>query len=391
MSVLKDERNLILGNGDVFFGATVGDLPSIGAYKTARSNGTLPQLAGNQGAVKGTVSIQIVRESVVFEIGTPLEVAAQAVIREGLHFKCALAELSLGAVAQLIGGGVFTQTSAGATRVPGHPIPLSLAVSVGYPLRYGPVIYTDSTPAAAAGPILTLSDGTVTGAHIPAVAAATGTGTLVISGAGDKITAAGVTVTVGGTAAGGQVYSIVFAGLYTVSYTAGGGDTNNNIATALAAALRGVAASGRVVNKFVAAAITAPAPGAAVITVTQVAYLEGYDYLNDLVNDTIELTGEGSATTGNFLYDYYYDEIGSETLTVGGQSALNQIALEFFHPYDDGRVLQLLVYKANPTGSLTMPFEETNFTHTEIEFRAVADFSKAVGNYLFAMTREVPQ
>lgn len=44
------------------------------------------------------------------------------------------------------------------------------------------------------------------------------------------------TITVGGTPANGQVYSVVINGR-TVSYTANGGDTNNTIATALEAAL----------------------------------------------------------------------------------------------------------------------------------------------------------
>jgi hypothetical protein len=283
MSVLKDARNLVLGNGDLFLADTVAQLPALSDYKAAKAAGTLAALAGNVGAIKGTVTVQLIREMVAFEVGVPQETADQTVIREGVHLKCALAELDLVTVKKQLGGGNYSTTTAGPVQVVNESIVLSNSVAgepIASSIAHAPILFTSSVPAAAADPVVKNAAGTTT-------------------------------------------------------------------------------------------------------------YVLGTDYTIDDVNNTITRVASGSIPAGSAIsLTYYYNQPLSETITGGGQAAVAQSALRFFHPYKDGRALQFTIYKANPVGTVTLPFEEIAYTNSELEFKGIADFSRAAGNHLYELLRE---
>lgn len=284
MAVLKDARNLVLGNGDLFLADTVAQLPLLANYKAARANGTLAQLGGNVGAIKGTVSVQLIREMVAFEVGVPQEIADQTVIREGVHLKCSLAELDIATVKKQLGGGNYSQTTAGAQQVVDEEITLSDSAAgepIASRIKNGPVLLTTSTPAAPADPVVKNAAGSVT-------------------------------------------------------------------------------------------------------------YVLNTDYTLDDVTNTITRLSGGAITAGQTVkVTYYYNKFLTESITGGGQADVAQSALRFFHPYKDGRVLQFTIYKANPVGTITLPFEEIAYTNTELEFKGIADFSRAAGNHLYEVVREL--
>ena len=86
---------------------------------------------------------------------------------------------------------------------------------------------------------------------------------------------------------------------------------------------------------------------------------------------------------------YYYNALSTEVLTGGGEASVSSIALAFFHPYADGRVARFVMRKANPMGTVSLPFEEIAWSHTELEMKAIADFSQASGAHLWQLIREV--
>lgn len=395
MSIVKDVRNLSLGNGDVFLRPTVGELPSRATYKTALANGTLGNLAGNVGGVKGTVNINIVREILGMEIGIPQEVVDQTVIREGITFKCSLAEMDLVTIRYQLGipDADYTTEAAGATLVNNEAITFTDSAEGeprAFPILKAPVLLTNSTPAATANPKLTKTGGGVAGATVPFTASATGTGTLTPNSGTFSPTL--TTLTVGGTAAGGQVYTVVFGnGLYTVSYTAQGAETNTNIATGLAAAINGTVGTGRVISQFVKVAFTGAA-ATNTVDVTQIAYLQNYDFAIETVTNTITRLQSGSIADGTSTgeLDYYYNQASTEIITGGGRASIVTSAVAFFHPYKDGRASMFQLLKANPTGGVTLPFEEVAYSTYEFEMRAISDSTKAAGQHLYRIERELP-
>lgn len=284
MAVLKDARNLVLGNGDLFLADTVGNLPLLATYKAARAAGTLAGLGGNVGAIKGTVTVQLIRELVAFEVGVPQEIADQTVIREGVHLKCNLAELDIATVKKQLGGGNYSTTAAGPEQIVNEAIVLSDSAAgepIASRIAFGPVLFTTSVPAAAADPVVKNAAGSVT-------------------------------------------------------------------------------------------------------------YVLNTDYtIDDVTNTITRLSGGGIAAGDTVKVTYYYNKLTSEIITGGGQADVAQSALRFFHPYKDGRVMQFTIYKANPVGTVTLPFEEIAYTNTELEFKGIADFSRAAGNHLYEIVREL--
>ena len=273
---LINADSLVLGNGDLFLDSSdnVSNLPSVATYKTAYAAGTLPTYTTYTGAMKGTATIQIQREPAQFETGVPQEVADQTVIREGLIFKCSLAELTLKDVFTQIGGGIYTNNGSGATLVTSEHHTVPAALDESFNLDFGPLLDGTTVPSAAAP---------------------------VVKDSTDSITY--------------------------VLYT---------------------------------------------------------DYIYDLLHDTITPLHGGSITPGQLLHvTYNYNASSNQTLTVGGQSSIAQSAIRFFHPFKWGGVLALTIYKANPAGNLALPFEEIAYSFREVEFRAIADFTRAVGANLF--------
>jgi hypothetical protein len=391
MSVIINSGNLIIGNGDLFLASDVSGLPSLSAYKTALAGGALGTVSGNVGAIKGTASIQIVREITQFEVGVPLLVADQTVIREGIHFKVALAELSLGTVQKQIGGGIYSTLSSAVTEITNEAH--SLTQGVASPFTFGPVLLTTSTPAATANPVITLASGGVGAASVPFTATATGTGTITGSG---NLTSTLTNIAIGGTAASGQVYTVVVGSgelAQTASYTAQVSDTNTLIAAGLAKALTNVSGTGVVTNAFIAASVTAVGSSTN-CGVTLTAFMYGYDFTVDTITDIIFPTVGGNfhapGSSTSVLVNYYINQASGEQLTGGGQASVTTSSLRFFHPYKDGRALMCTIYAANPVGSVTLPFEEIAYSNSELEFRAIAVFGNAAGNQLYEIYRDLP-
>jgi hypothetical protein len=278
---LINANDLVLGNGDLFLDSAdnLANLPTVAAYKAAFAAGTLPATPDYTGAMKGTATIAIQREPAQFETGVPQEVSDQTVIREGLLFKCILAELTLKEVFAQIGGGIYTANSAGVTLITNEDFISHW--DQAYDLKFGPLLDTTTVPSAAA-----------------------------------------------------------------------------------------------------------PIVKNAALSVT---YTFGTDYIYDLSKSSITPLSTGTITNGQELkVTYNYNQLSNETLTVGGQSSINTSALRFFHPFKWGGVLALTIYKANPAGNLTMPFEEIAYSFREIEFKAIANFANAVGNHLFQLYLDVP-
>lgn len=386
MGVLKDADNLLIGNGDLFLAVDVASLPSKAAYKAARAAGTLPVLAGNLGAIKNTATWNVTREITTFETGLPLEAADQTVTKEGVGFKCSAAELNLSDIQKLIGGGTLTTQTVGATQITDEPVTLT---GTGHQSTlHSPILLTTSSPTpATANPRVTTATGPATPGSYKYTTSATGTGTSTAL-SGNVTASGGETVTIAGTAAATQVYTLVFGGIYTVSYTAQGGDTNTVIATNLAAAVNGTAGTGRVTNPDIKASFSASSSGA-VVTLTAIAFVRNIDFIIDLVNSTITRMDTGAmVSAAASLIDYQYLEASSDTLTIGGESNVTTFALRFFHPYKDNRVMMITIFKTNPTGSLAIGFEEAAYSTPEIEFRGIADFSKAAGSHLCEVVLE---
>jgi hypothetical protein len=97
------------------------------------------------------------------------------------------------------------------------------------------------------------------------------------------------TITIGGTAAGGQVYTATINGV-AVTYTAQGGDTNTNIAAGLAAAI--VASTNATVNDV----LTGVTATSAALIVTVQAKYAGVD--GNAITLTSGATGTGTAVSG---------------------------------------------------------------------------------------------
>ena len=358
MSIIKDTRNLVLGNGDLFLLAAVGSLPSRATYKAAVAAGTTALLPGNVGAVKGTVNVQIVREIVHFEVGVPQEVVDQTVIREGIHLKCSLAEMDLLTVKTALGipDADYTTSTAGATKVTAEAITLvddaDSGEPIGSPIAMAPVLFTGSTPAATANPVVFAATATATASNSPT------------SGSNKIISITNTT----GMVAGGTVVikDATFEELATI-------------------ATDGVVASTSITVNSLAHSYTTPA--------VHLAYVQDTDYAFNVITNTIcrLKNGDIPATTANVKMTYYYNELDVQIITGGGRSDLTTSALGFYHPYKDGRCSALFIPKANPAGSITLPFEEIAYGHYEFEMRAIADFTRPAGQHLYRMERELPQ
>ena len=359
MSVLISSKNLLIGNGDVFLAANVGALPTLAAYKSALNGGTLPYVSGNVGGIKGTVSVQLSRELAKLEFGVPQLIVDQTCIREGIHIKCALAELSLANVQQQLGlgSGNYSQQSAGAVLVTGEAHTTTID---GYgntnlvPIGQQPVLYTTSTPAATANPVV----------YNPTTTTTTDTGG---SDFDSSVATTGNVVSTAGWATG-SVISIgseqILIGTVTSGTEVTGCTRGYNGTTAAAHA------SGSVVTQL---------------------YVNHVDFeISDLLNGVMPLVnGAIGANNSSWNITYYYNQLSTETLTGGGNADVNNNALRFFHPYKDGRVLELTIRSCNPVGTVTLPFEEVAYSTSELEFMGIADFSQAPGQQLYSIVREL--
>ena len=136
---------------------------------------------------------------------------------------------------------------------------------------------------------------------------------------------------------------------------------------------------------------TATAPVVRNASATSTVYVENTDYVVDYTNGYIIPRVGGAISNGtDILVTYNYNALASEQLTMGGQNSINQVALRFFHPYSWGGVIYCTISKANPIGSITLPFEEINYSLRVVEFKAIADFTQPVGSQLVSINRDIP-
>ena len=120
-------------------------------------------------------------------------------------------------------------------------------------------------------------------------------------------------------------------------------------------------------------------------------YTAGTDYIIDDVTGTVCALSGGAITNGEVVvFNYYYNALSSETLTVGGLASVTQSALVFYHPYKDGRVFGFTIFQASPMGAVTLPFEELAYSHSEFEMQGIADFTRSAGAQLCSVYREIP-
>jgi len=101
------------------------------------------------------------------------------------------------------------------------------------------------------------------------------------------------------------------------------------------------------------------------------------------------LTGNAQAPTGE-LTDSVTTVGVSDVVSIGGQCAMNNLAIRFTRQKSciTGKRQIIEVFKAVPTGTLTLPFAETDYTQYEVSFRGLADTTRAAGNQILQVVIE---
>ena len=98
------------------------------------------------------------------------------------------------------------------------------------------------------------------------------------------------------------------------------------------------------------------------------------------------------APLGDFT-DSYVGVTNADILKLGGSCELNPKAIRFTHrKVCDGSSTKrqiVEIYKSQFTGALTMPFNEADWNESEINFNALADFSRAAGEQVMQIIDEV--
>ena len=72
-------------------------------------------------------------------------------------------------------------------------------------------------------------------------------------------------------------------------------------------------------------------------------------------------------------------------MKMGGLPTHNHVGLRFTHRKATGDRHIFEGYKASPSGKLSLPFKETEWTQYECEFRLLADTTKAAGEQYYQM------
>lgn len=83
------------------------------------------------------------------------------------------------------------------------------------------------------------------------------------------------------------------------------------------------------------------------------------------------------------------DSPTQQILEVGGESLVPDFPIVFTHTKDDGKVIEITLFKAS-SGNFELPFAETDFVLYDIEFTAIADTTKPKGKNLFKARIEKP-
>lgn len=94
MASIIDTRDITIGIGDLQF----GNYDTNGAFQGFQ----------NVGVIKGTLNLEITRETRIFEAGRPLRQVKAEVIRESLRVAFTMAELRMANLKMAVGGGTLS-------------------------------------------------------------------------------------------------------------------------------------------------------------------------------------------------------------------------------------------------------------------------------------------
>lgn len=92
------------------------------------------------------------------------------------------------------------------------------------------------------------------------------------------------------------------------------------------------------------------------------------------------------------LTDSYTTVVNADILKLGGACDLNSAALRFTHRKvcdgSNNKRMIVEVYKAQFTGTLTLPFREADWLESQITFNGLADFSQPAGQQVMQIVDE---
>jgi hypothetical protein len=103
------------------------------------------------------------------------------------------------------------------------------------------------------------------------------------------------------------------------------------------------------------------------------------------------MTGNSLAPLGD-LTDSYVGVTNADILKLGGSCDLRNTAIRFTHRKvcDGSNTKRQIVeiYKAQFSGALTLPFNEADWNESEVNFNALADFSRPAGEQVMQIVDE---
>lgn len=104
------------------------------------------------------------------------------------------------------------------------------------------------------------------------------------------------------------------------------------------------------------------------------------------------MTGNAQAPVGD-LTDSFLAVTNADILKLGGACDLNQTAIRFTHrKVCDGSNTKrqiIEIYRAQFTGTLTLPYHEDQWNESEVTFNALADFTKPAGQQILQIVDEI--
>jgi len=99
------------------------------------------------------------------------------------------------------------------------------------------------------------------------------------------------------------------------------------------------------------------------------------------------LDGSSSALRGTLQTGKVAVNSGT-LLKFGGTPTHAYIGIRFTHKRADGKRTVFEGYKASPAGNIALPFNESDWNLTDVEFRLLADTNKTEGEQYFQISRE---
>jgi len=136
--------------------------------------------------------------------------------------------------------------------------------------------------------------------------------------------------------------------------------------------------------------LVSPAPVVTSLDATPVTYTTGdYTISSDSVGSYIIRTSSSTIPSGDTInVAYSFTSSGTETLEVGGLSAMDTFAAMFCHIRRDGKLEAFVLGKASPLGNLAVLYQEADYNLYTASFMGLADSTKPLGTHLFKLYRE---